>query len=440
MHTIAASHLISAFMRRVGRGIGMVSLALTVLLSNFTLQAPAVPVSAAGAVNMALSPASKTINKNQLVSVSVVVQAGSQPVDGVHVSLAFDPAFLKVVQVINTHSFAYPLLSTFDNTAGSVEFAAGNLTAPFPSGTFTPVVVQFQSLASTTSSMISFNSLPSKTEITYGGSSVLAAATGGSSITVPDKDYYYLSMVHKTAVFSLSGQISDQNSKPVSGVVVKLDNGASATSGIDGVYTFASVNAGSYSVTPQNISGRYAYTPASQLVALSANVTNLNFQALPATGEYILNGGFESVSDWEITATPILAVYTASGQHTGLKSMQAGLLSGMTNSAGYTKFRQMVPIPNQVAGAKLTFWMKPTSTDTSNSDFQYVYVAGLNGNTLDYLVSAQARNDESWIKYSFDLSKYAGQYIKIVFAVYNDGSGGITGMLIDDVSLNVTLP
>jgi hypothetical protein len=247
----------------------------------------------------------------------------------------------------------------------------------------------------------------------------------------------YLPSINNEKVYSISGLVTDQNAKPVAGIVVKTDSGVSATTGSNGVYTLADIKAGNVTLTPQ-VTNRYYFNPVSSPILLAANISGVNFSALPGSGEYILNGGFEDMSGWEISTTAFLAAYTSRDRHTGLQSMQGGIFTGTANGAGYSKFRQMVSIPNNVKSAQLTFWMNPSSTDTANKDAQYVYISDMDGNTLDTVVASQQRNDRTWIKYQIDLSKYAGQSIKIVFAVYNDGSGGITGMLIDDVSLMVT--
>ena len=246
----------------------------------------------------------------------------------------------------------------------------------------------------------------------------------------------FLPAIYNIQAFALSGLIVDQNANPVPGLVVLTDKGDATTTGADGTYTFTSLLKGTYTISLQ-YSNRYFSNPTSQLVALTADTTGVDFTAMPSKGEYIYNGGFEDSLAWEINSTPILAAYSTLTPHNGLRVMQAGLVNGATNAAGYTKFRQTVPIPNNVHSAQLSFWMYPTSND-NGADFQYVYVSDQDGTPLQYLVPNQRRNDAAWIQYSFDLSQYAGRYIKIVFGVYNDGTGGITGMLIDDVSLLVT--
>ena len=39
--------------------------------------------------------------------------------------------------------------------------------------------------------------------------------------------------------------------------------------------------------------------------------------------------------------------------------------------------------------------------------------------------------------HQFDLLGYAGQTIKLQFGVYNNGGGGVTGMYLDDASLEL---
>jgi bacillopeptidase F (M6 metalloprotease family) len=49
----------------------------------------------------------------------------------------------------------------------------------------------------------------------------------------------------------------------------------------------------------------------------------------------------------------------------------------------------------------------------------------------------QRRNDQVWMYHQFDLMAYAGRTVKLYFGAYNDGAGGVTGMYVDDVSLEV---
>jgi hypothetical protein len=55
---------------------------------------------------------------------------------------------------------------------------------------------------------------------------------------------------------------------------------------------------------------------------------------------------------------------------------------------------------------------------------------------LERLFWWSARDENSWVKLQFDLSKYTGQTVRILFGTYNDGVGGKTAMWVDDVFLD----
>ena len=70
-------------------------------------------------------------------------------------------------------------------------------------------------------------------------------------------------------------------------------------------------------------------------------------------------------------------------------------------------------------------------------DLQYVVV--VSGTVADYLVYDHA-NAMTWLPAQFDLKPYAGNTVKLRFSVYNNGVGGSTGMLVDDVAAQVCTP
>lgn len=61
------------------------------------------------------------------------------------------------------------------------------------------------------------------------------------------------------------------------------------------------------------------------------------------------------------------------------------------------------------------------------------------GNELARLVVSRL-NEKSWKQESHDLTSFAGQTIVIYFGSNNNGQGGVTGMYVDDVSLEVCVP
>ena len=107
------------------------------------------------------------------------------------------------------------------------------------------------------------------------------------------------------------------------------------------------------------------------------------------------------------------------------------------------------------------FWLYPTSSEPLSkalpaqpvtdkldsaplaSDVQYVMVlkpgATLADDTRWETVYWSRSNDQFWSFHEFnlDVSKYAGKNIKLQLGTYNDGYDGITGMYVDDVTLDV---
>jgi bacillopeptidase F (M6 metalloprotease family) len=80
---------------------------------------------------------------------------------------------------------------------------------------------------------------------------------------------------------------------------------------------------------------------------------------------------------------------------------------------------------------KLTVPSRPLA-----GDWQYVLILDEHDHTLDTLVG-QRTDDRQWAFHQFDLGAYAGQTIKLHFGVYNDGMDGVTGLYVDDVSLEL---
>jgi len=138
-----------------------------------------------GEVMLSIDPLVSDVREGDTFLVSMRVEAGSQPVDGVQFSLNFDPQYLQVVEISNaSNALPLVLLNQFDNENGTLDYAAGAL-SNFPSGTFNLVQVRFQAVQEISSTALVFHyGLPRNTDATYGGSSVLQGAADGSvSIT-----------------------------------------------------------------------------------------------------------------------------------------------------------------------------------------------------------------------------------------------------------------
>ncbi|MCX6021781.1 MAG: dockerin type I domain-containing protein, partial [Chloroflexi bacterium] len=92
--------------------------------------------------------------------VRIVLETGAQPVDGVQVTVSFDPAKLRVedadpnadgVQLIPGAALSQMLLSNVDNVAGMVRFAASRTVGqPAPSGSITVATIKLSGRAAGT--------------------------------------------------------------------------------------------------------------------------------------------------------------------------------------------------------------------------------------------------------------------------------------------------
>jgi hypothetical protein len=141
--------------------------------------------------------------------------------------------------------------------------------------------------------------------------------------------------------------------------------------------------------------------------------------------------------------------------------MRTGILKTADNVFSYSDFRQAVHIPTGAAAATARFWLytlsgnsnlltqpemisptgRPFSETALSGDLQYVLILDQYQNWIDTLV--WQRSDQGfWRYYEFDLRRYAGWTIYLQFGTYNDGLNDITGMFVDDVSLDncVTTP
>lgn len=160
---------------------------------------------------------------------------------------------------------------------------------------------------------------------------------------------------------------------------------------------------------------------------------------LSAVTELIHNGGFETcdLTGW----TPYISGYyysspvaTSAKAASGTCSAQIGNLTGYTQS-GSTGLYQNLTLPAAVSG--ITFSMKyqlytnyPYCHDSLYCQLQTEY-----GSSLTTLVSTCYPNS-TWQTATADITAYAGQNVRVLCYVYQDGSH-VTGAYLDDVSVTV---
>lgn len=141
-----------------------------------------------GSVFILIDPPAKAVGVGQIWTVDIVVDAGAQPVDGAQAAINFDPTILQVVdaagnptaEVIPGAALPTGLQNHVDNAAGHIDYAAGLLTDPAPSGRFCLATIRFRAIAPTGGTTLAFVFDPPRTtDVIYDLVSVLTSHVDG---------------------------------------------------------------------------------------------------------------------------------------------------------------------------------------------------------------------------------------------------------------------
>ena len=178
--------------------------------------------------------------------------------------------------------------------------------------------------------------------------------------------------------------------------------------------------------------------------------------------DIIVNGGFEADSGWDLPVTPGPAGYSPQIAYHGERSLRVGIVN-TSNKHAYSSGRQIVTVPSDTLTATLhcdVYLVSNESVQVSLNqafseggvvdnlagavpqagDAQYLLILEPDASRILNKLFWKLSNSQAWQHYSFDLSAYAGQTIRLHFGVYNDGAGGQTGMYVDNVSLIIQRP
>ena len=286
------------------------------------------------------------------------------------------------------------------------------------------------------------------------------------SQTTPDPTgtKVYMPVIRLDPSYTVTGQVTDNQGKPVANVKVVNQDGRSAYSDASGKYTLSGLAAGSNGLAP--VKDGMIFSPSLAQVKLPVTNSPQDFKAYQQCPDFVLNGSFEDSTAWQQPATEFTAGYTTAAAHTGVRAMRTGITSSAQNKYSYSSTRQPIRIPAGTTSAILRMWLYPVSSDTSTlampslpnglemdnealgSDGQYVLVVDPEndpydpdtGELLETLLWMRS-NNQQWGLYEFNLSKYASAtedvWIKIQAGTYNDGVGGVTSMYVDDVVLEL---
>jgi len=139
-------------------------------------------------VDLVLLPSSQTVDVDDIFYITIQAQCNGQDVSGIDAFIDFDPAYLEVQSVTPSSTLPTVLQNNYDNIAGTIDYSAGKLGAPFPSDTFTLATISFKALDSAASTSISFStSSPRTTNVDYSGTSKLDELFG-ATMTVEGAD------------------------------------------------------------------------------------------------------------------------------------------------------------------------------------------------------------------------------------------------------------
>jgi Tol biopolymer transport system component len=142
-------------------------------------------------ITFAIFPSVTRIPVSTIFTLDIVVSSGAQQVDAVQAFINFDPDFLQVVDedgnpssaIISGTDFQYEFLNEVDNTAGTINYAAGSMSS-FPSGAFTLATIRFKATVGTGDTDVTFSlTSPRETKITFEGNNLTFDVLDGRVIT-----------------------------------------------------------------------------------------------------------------------------------------------------------------------------------------------------------------------------------------------------------------
>jgi len=151
--------------------------------------------------------------------------------------------------------------------------------------------------------------------------------------------------------------------------------------------------------------------------------------------ELLTNGGFEvNNSAWQTFGAESPPAYTTSPVFAGEQAMRLGIVEG-ANLAIINGVRQSAFLPNSASSLVLGFHYRPIHESLPGDDLQYLDIYDANSGIKLYQLYAGLSNSASWIFLQYDLTSLKGKTIRVEVGVRNDGGGGRTALIIDDISL-----
>jgi len=157
----------------------------------------------------------------------------------------------------------------------------------------------------------------------------------------------------------------------------------------------------------------------------------------PTCSQVIVNASFESQDGWMLGSIPFLPAYSQAQARSGGWSMRLGIEPGVEDVETLSWVEQNISIPTSAPGAVLSFWRYWLSGDKGD-DYFYVSVKDEADNW--HILAQEYDGQPDWAESQVDLPGFAGQTITLRFGVDNDGTGGVTAVYLDDVTLEICVP
>ena len=153
--------------------------------------------------------------------------------------------------------------------------------------------------------------------------------------------------------------------------------------------------------------------------------------------ELVNNGDFEvNNTGWTLldgTSPPSYTTELAFNR--SRQSMRLGIVGG-ANVASISAIDQMIALPADATSIILSFRYFPLYEPVPGpGDLQYVDIYNvLSGQFAGRALGTQS-DERTWLAEDYDLTMQAGQTIRLIIAVNNDGIEGRTAMYVDNVSI-----
>jgi len=165
---------------------------------------------------------------------------------------------------------------------------------------------------------------------------------------------------------------------------------------------------------------------------------NLVIGSTSTTTQLFANPGFESGNvSWAAASSGDITTSTSYAPHAG--SWYAWLGGWATAHTDW--MYQTVTIPSSATTARLTFYLRVTTAETTTTtayDTLKVQLRDTSNNLLTQLTSLSNLSASCcYAQKSFDVSAYRGRSVRVYFEVVND-NGNQTSFLVDDAAMTIT--